>query len=156
VGWRRIKSIGRAIGRLGNLEPTARLYVVRSLAANLLLLLILTVAGYGWMYALWVIAFMTSHMLVIRLRQIGEHAAVPDLYNLDPRQNTRTVYTSWLDRLFIAPFSISYHLEHHLLASVPIYRLRKLHHLLLSKGFYTGTDFPRGYINLLRQVSYQG
>jgi fatty acid desaturase len=156
VGWRRIKSIGQAIGGFSSLQPATRRYVIRSLAANTLLLVILAVAGYAWIYGLWVIAFMTSHMLVTRLRQIGEHAAVPDRYDPDPRSNTRTVYTSWLDRLFIAPFSISYHLEHHLLASAPIYRLRKLHHLLLSKGFYRETDFPRGYINLLRQVSYPG
>ena len=105
-------------------------------------------------YALWVIAFMTSHMLISRIRQIAEHAAVPDHFDLDPRLNTRTIHINWLESLLIAPHDLNYHLEHHLMASVPIYRLRDLHKLLLAKGHYEGVVFPRGYFNLLRQVTY--
>jgi|TARA_B110000196_G_scaffold134074_1_gene116215 fatty acid desaturase len=94
---------------------------------------------------------MTSHMLVTRIRQIAEHAAVPDQFNIDVRFNTRTIYISPLERLLIAPHQISFHLEHHLMASVPIYNLRRLHELLLNKGFYKGVTFSRGYLNLLRQ-----
>ncbi|MBT4160899.1 MAG: fatty acid desaturase, partial [Gammaproteobacteria bacterium] len=117
---------------------------------------ILTALGQPWLYALWVIAFMTSHMLISRIRQISEHAAVPDLCDLDARRNTRTIYINPLERLLVAPHDLNYHLEHHLLASVPIYRLRKLHDLLLSRGYYEGVDFPRGYFSLLRQVTYAG
>jgi fatty acid desaturase len=120
------------------------------------LLLVLAISGHAWLYLLWVAAFMTSHMLVSRIRQIGEHAAVPDLFSLDPRDNTRTVYTNWLERFLLAPHRVSYHLEHHLLASVPIYRLQRMHEILRREGFYKDTDFPRGYFNLLRQVTYPG
>ena len=113
-----------------------------------------TLIGYPWLYALWVIAFMTSHMLITRIRQIAEHAAVPDHFDLDARLNTRTIYISRLERLLVAPHDLNYHLEHHLMASVPIYRLRRLHELLLAKGYYDGMEFPRGYVNLLRQVTY--
>ena len=48
----------------------------------------------------------------------------------DPLRNTRTTHASWLERLFIAPNRVNYHLEHHLLMTVPYFRLPRLHRLL--------------------------
>lgn len=156
VGYRRIKSIGRAIINLPKLEKDMRRYVIHSLGANMVLFGVMTLAGHAWLYLMWLAAFMTSHMLVSRIRQIAEHAAVPDLFSLDPRENTRTVYANPLERLLIAPHGVNYHLEHHIIASVPIYRLKQLHEILNGKGFYENTHFPKGYINLLREVTYAG
>lgn len=153
VGWRRIKSIGGAIARLPRLDAETRRFLLGSTGVNLALLLILAAAGQAHLYLLWLIAFMTSHMLVSRIRQIAEHAAVPDLFDPDPRKHTRTLYINWLERLFIAPHHVNYHLEHHLMASVPIYRLRQLHELLLEKGFYEGVRFDYGYFGLLKRVT---
>ena len=149
-----MKSIGRSIRNIRQLKPQSRQTVFRSLLLNGAMLVLLASLGNAWLYSLWVIAFMTSHMLVTRIRQIAEHAAVPNLYDLDPRLNTRTIYISGLERLLIAPHHVSYHLEHHLMASVPIYRLQELHEILLRKGYYKGVDFPKGYLNLLAQVTY--
>ena len=154
LGWRRLRSIYRSLRRLDQLPVNIRRTLIRSLVCNLALLAICAAFGQAWLYLLWVIAFMTSHMLIARIRQISEHAAVPDLYDLDPRKNTRTIYINPLERLLVAPHDLNYHLEHHLLPSVPIYRLRELHQLLLSRGYYKEVDFPRGYFNLLRQVTY--
>ena len=156
VGWRRIKSIARGIANIGRLDSQMRQYLIGSIATNLLMVAVLAWAGHAWLYLLWVVAFMTSHMLVSRVRQIAEHAAVPDLFSADPRQNTRTLYINWLERLFIAPHEVNYHLEHHLMASVPIYRLRELHELLLGKGFYDGVEFENGYLTLLKRVTGNG
>lgn len=156
VGWRRVKSIGRAISRLPSLDAETRHYLIGSIAMNLLLLAALAAWGHAWLFILWVVAFMTSHMMVSRIRQIAEHAAVPDLFDPDPRRHTRTLYINWLERLFIAPHEVNYHLEHHLLASVPIYRLRRLHEILLGNGFYKEVEFERGYVSLLRNVTYAG
>lgn len=153
VGWRRIKSIGGALSRLPRLDAESRRFLLGSIGVNLALLLILAAAGHAHLYLLWLIAFMTSHMLVSRIRQIAEHAAVPDLFDPDPRKHTRTLYINWLERLFIAPHHVNYHLEHHLMASVPIYRLRQLHELLLEKGFYEGVRFDYGYLGLLKRVT---
>ena len=117
---------------------------------------ILALFGAAWVYLVWVIAFMTTHMLVTRIRQIAEHAAVPDLFSPDARKNTRTLYINPLERLFIAPHQVNYHLEHHLMASVPIYRLRELHQLLRSRGYYDEVDMQHGYLNLLRSVTVPG
>lgn len=156
LGWRRIKSIVRSVQNIGELKPEARQTLLRSLAVNAFMLIVLAAFGQAWLYLLWVAAFMTSHMLVTRIRQIAEHAAVPDQFSPDTRMNTRTLYINWLERLLIAPHQVNYHLEHHLMASVPIYRLRELHEILLTKGHYDGIEFPRGYFNLLRRVTYAG
>lgn len=156
LGWRRLKSIGRGLRRFPGLDADTRRYLIGSCVMNVALLAVLAAFGHAWLYLLWVAAFMTSHMLVSRIRQIAEHAAVPDLFDPDPRKNTRTLYIAWWERLFIAPHGVNYHLEHHLLASVPIYRLRALHALLKEKGYYEGVEFERGYINLLRKVTYAG
>jgi len=154
IGWRRVVSIGRSLYRFNALKPGLRKMLVGGVICNMTLLLVLTLAGFAWLYALWVIAFMTSHMLITRIRQIAEHAAVPDHFSPDIRRNTRTIYINWLESLVVAPHDLNFHLEHHLMASVPIYRLRELHQLLLEKGYYDGVEFPRGYLGLLRQVTY--
>lgn len=154
LGWRRIRSIYRSLRRMKDLPDNVRKTLLRSVGCNFALLAVCTAFGQPWLYLLWIIAFMTSHMLIARIRQISEHAAVPDLFDLDARKNTRTIYINPLESLLVAPHDLNYHMEHHLLPSVPIYRLRELHNLLLSRGYYEGVDFPRGYFNLLRQVTY--
>jgi fatty acid desaturase len=154
IGWRRIVSIGRSLYRFNELKPGVKKMLAGGVICNLALLLALSVAGFAWLYALWVIAFMTSHMLISRIRQIAEHAAVPDHFDPDIRLNTRTIYISWLQALLVAPHGLNFHLEHHLMASVPIYRLRELHQILLDKGYYEGIEFPKGYLGLLRRVTY--
>ena len=41
----------------------------------------------------------------------------------DPLRNTRTTKASLIERTFIAPYFVNYHLEHHLLIYVPCYNL---------------------------------
>jgi fatty acid desaturase len=49
----------------------------------------LALAGYWWLYPLlWLLPLMTWYQLVSRIRNIAEHAVVPD--NDDPWRNTRT------------------------------------------------------------------
>jgi len=154
IGWRRVVSIGRSFYRFNQLKPGLRKMLVGGVICNTTLFLALYLAGSPGLYALWVIAFMTSHMLITRVRQIAEHAAVPDHLDTDIRLNTRTLYINWLEALLVAPHGLNFHLEHHLMASVPIYRLKELHHILLDKGYYDGIEFPKGYLGLLRKVTY--
>jgi fatty acid desaturase len=156
TGWRTARGIARNLARVTSLPPEARASLLRGLAVNLAMLAILAAFGAPWLYLLWVVAFIFVNPLVSRIRQIAEHGAVPNLYDLDPRSNTRTLEAGWLARLAFCPHQVNYHLEHHLLASVPIYRLRMLHELLKSKGFYGELTFPRSYWQLLRQVTGGG
>jgi fatty acid desaturase len=56
---------------------------------------------------------------------------------------------SFLERLFIAPYFVNYHLEHHLLYYVPCYNLRRVHGIL-SAGPYAGRmEVQPGYASVL-------
>jgi fatty acid desaturase len=153
TGWRTLKGIGVRIRNLHRLDPENRACVLRGLVMNGLMLGVLVAFGHGWLYLMWIAAKVFVQPLISRVRQVAEHAAVPDLYDLDPRLNTRTVVANPLMRLLFCPHRVNYHLEHHCLASVPSYRLRRLHRLLHDKGYYDGVDFPRGYFRLLMQVT---
>ena len=91
-------------------------------------------------------------MWVVRLRQVGEHAVVPDLYDPDVRQNTRTVDAPWWQRFLVAPNNVNYLMEHHFRAGVPCYRLPALRKALFSKGFLASTPKTSGYVQVLREA----
>jgi fatty acid desaturase len=124
----------------------------QQLLLNLVFALLLAAMFQPWIYLLWIVAYLTIHMLVVRIRQVAEHAAVPDLYDPDPRRNTRTTVAPWWQRMIFAPNSVNYHLEHHFMASVPCYRLRELHRLLRSRGAYSDTRIFDGYGQVLRHA----
>ncbi len=81
---------------------------------------------------MWLLPLATWYQLVSRIRNIAEHAVVPD--NDDPLRNTRTTYANPLMRLLVAPYWVNYHLEHHLFMFVPCWRLPQAHHALLEGG----------------------
>lgn len=153
TGLKQTRGLVRGFANFSRLDPDQRLALARGLVFNLLLLGVLTAAGHPWLYLVWVAAFLTSNRLVSRVRQVAEHGAVPDLYDLDTRLNTRTVHANPLERLIFCPLGVNYHLEHHMLASAPIYNLPKMHRILRAKGYYDGVEFPRGYLDLLRRVT---
>jgi len=68
----------------------------------------------------------------------------------DPLRNTRTTLVSWWERLLLAPNRVNYHLEHHLLMTVPLYKLPRLHRLLDERGLLDGACVTRGYADVLR------
>lgn len=123
------------------------------LIVNLSMITILSLCGAPWLYLLWIVAYLTFYMLFLRIRQIAEHAAVPNLFDSDPRQNTRTTYANIVERLLVAPNRVNYHLEHHILASVPIYLLPAFHQHLQQKGLYQETPIASGYFAVLKQVT---
>ncbi len=89
----------------------------------------LAAAGVWWAYPLlWLLPLVTWMMVITRIRNIAEHAVVPD--SADPLRNTRTTHAGFLERLFIAPYYVNYHLEHHLLFYVPCYNLPRVHRIL--------------------------
>lgn len=120
--------------------------------ANGVMFGVLYACGHGMLYLLWPAAWLTSHMLFIRLRNAAEHAAVPDLFDPDPRKHTRTTYARWWERLTVAPNHVNFHLEHHILANVPNYRLKEFHFYMKEKGLLEGADLCHGYWNVIRQL----
>ena len=55
----------------------------------------------------------------------------------------------WWERLLIAPNCVNYHLEHHLLMTVPHYNLPRMHRLLRERGALDDACVTRGYPGVL-------
>lgn len=96
-----------------------------AIVTNLALFGVLFALGHPWAYATWVAAWLTTYGLFLRIRSMAEHACLEG--GRDPLKNTRTTHASWLARLTVAPHEVAFHLEHHLLPTVPYFRLRALH-----------------------------
>ena len=57
-----------------------------------------------------------------------------------------------LERIFVAPKNVNYHIEHHFFPSVPFYRLPELHAILMSKpGYREGAHVTRTYWGVLEE-----
>jgi fatty acid desaturase len=98
----------------------------------------------------WVIPLFTWLVMIMRIRSIAEHSA---LENGDAAYaQTRTTRAALLERIFLAPKNVNYHIEHHFFPSVPFHRLPKLHALLLTKpGFSEGAHQTDTYWGVLRE-----
>jgi fatty acid desaturase len=120
----------------------------RQTAVNAVLWVALAASGIWWAYPLlWLVPLLTWMMVISRIRNIAEHAVVPDPD--DPLRNTRTTQANLLERIFIAPYFVNYHLEHHLLFYVPCYNLPKLHAILMRGPHASRMEVQRGYLSVL-------
>ena len=116
---------------------------------NLLFFAGLAVAGVWWAYPLlWLLPLLTWQMVITRIRNIAEHAVVPD--SSDPLRNTRTTHAGFWERLFIAPYYVNYHLEHHLLFYVPCYNLPRVHEILSRSEHAARMEVQPNYLAVLR------
>lgn len=125
---------------------------IQQLLVQLVLFLILAACGIAWTFLLWVVAYMTVFMFIIRVRQVAEHAAVPDLFDPDTRLNTRTVDAPFWQRMIFAPCGVNFHMEHHFMASVPCYKLQSLRQHLRRQRALDQVPVFHGYGELLRHV----
>ena len=98
------------------------------LLCNGLLLTVLALLGRPELYLGWLLAYLIPYPLFIRIRALAEHACTEASDH--PLKNTRTTRAGWLARIFVAPLRVNYHQEHHLMASVPWFRLKALHRQL--------------------------
>jgi fatty acid desaturase len=115
---------------------------------NLMFLTGFALTGVWYMYfLLWWVPALTWNRFVVRLRNIGEHAVVPD--NDDRLRNTRTTLTSWWERALIAPYNVHYHLEHHLVVNCPHYKLKDAHKMLMDQGLEERMEIQKGYRAIL-------
>ena len=122
------------------------------LIVNALLFAALALVGLWWAYpALWIVPMATWFPLVTRLRNIAEHACVDT--KEDPFSHARTTLANALERLFIAPYWVHYHGEHHVFMHLPCYRLPLAHRLLKAKGYLPRMIVAKGYAAVLRQAS---
>jgi fatty acid desaturase len=117
--------------------------------ASVLAIVIYLGAFTGFML-LWIVPMFTWLVLIMRLRSIAEHHAIDR-----PRSEyglTRTTEATLLERIFVAPKNVNFHIEHHFFPSVPFYRLPELHRILMSKpGFSEGAHLTRSYWGVLAE-----
>ena len=116
---------------------------------NAMLFAACVAAGVWWAYPLlWLLPMVTWMMVITRIRNIAEHAVVPD--SKDPLRNTRTTRANFFARLFVAPYYVNYHLEHHLLFYVPCYNLPRVHQILRESRHAARMEVQPNYASVLR------
>lgn len=123
-----------------------------NIAINAVFLGALTASGHWYLYfLLWIVPTLTWQQLISRVRNIGEHGAVPD--NDDRLRNTRTTHANLIERALLAPYWVNFHLEHHLLVSCPCYKLERAHALLIERGFGPQMELKPGYVAMLKHAT---
>jgi fatty acid desaturase len=126
--------------------------ISQPIIANFLLFIVMWIAGeWWWWFAFWLLPLVTWFQLVVRIRSMAEHAATD--FSDNELQNVRTTYANPLVRLFLAPYWVNYHLEHHLIMHVPCWRLKKVHSLLLKKGYADRMKVSKNYFDVFKQVT---
>ena len=58
----------------------------------------------------------------------------------------------WWERLTVAPNCVNYHLEHHLVPSIPKYHLAAFHRALREKGLLERAEIAKGYGEVVRKL----
>ena len=105
--------------------------------------------GYPALYLLWVASYLTTYSAVLRIRAIAEHACSERGTN--GLTNTRTtLVTNPVEQLLFAPHRVNYHVEHHVLMTVPFFRLPLVHSRLREAGALGPQNTSRGYLQVLR------
>lgn len=122
------------------------------LLSNLALYLVLTACGSSWLYLVWALANATTFNVFVRVRSMAEHALTD--VGEDITRNTRTMIASPIARLTVAPHHVNYHIEHHLLMTVPHYRLKRLHRLLVERGALSQARVERSYVAIVRAMAH--
>lgn len=118
------------------------------LFAQLAIAAVLAACGVLWIYAAWALAYLTTFSLYIRIRSMAEHACTED--SPDMFRNTRSTRAGWLARWTVAPWNVNLHLAHHVMASVPWFRLPQMQALMRARG--AAPECP-GYREVLQLVS---
>jgi fatty acid desaturase len=109
--------------------------------------------GFWWAwFALWWLPQATWYPMITRLRNIAEHACVGK-DEPDPLRHARTTRANLLERIFLAPYWVNYHCEHHMFMHVPCYNLPAIHRHMQAKGVLPGMLTAPSYLDVLRQAS---
>ena len=159
TGWKRFRATLRrdlslSNGKSGRQGAQSAVEAMRGVViTNLAMLAVLTAIGHPALYLLWIGAWFTTYSLLLRIRAIAEHSMVSDPAN--PLQNSRTTIVPWWQRLIFAPNYVNYHLEHHLLMTVPHHNLARMHRMMNERGLLGNANVMYGYGEVLEKASSQ-
>ncbi len=107
--------------------------------------------GHAWVGLVWVAAWMTTFSVFVRCRATQEHACVPEPDH--PVNGSRTVGAPIWERLTVAPCNMNFHIEHHLVMTVPFYNLGRFHRLLVERGVLDGAPVEKSCFRTLLFVT---
>ncbi len=125
------------------------------IVANAAILGAMIAAGVWWAWPLlWIVPLLTWQQAVTRVRNIAEHALIP--VDGDPLGVARTTKAGWIARLFLAPYYVNYHAEHHVMMYAPCYNLPRLHAALMSGPAKARIVVSPTYGEILRRAASKG
>lgn len=151
---RDISGLNGAKGIIYQFQTTDRGALYPFFVMHGLIIVGLWMLGVPQVYACWWLGQLFVFPLILRLRVMGEHGGVPDHMDRDPRRNTATTLAGPLARLLVAPNFVNYHVEHHMAASVPGYKLPALHKVLRARGCFEGTNcLATSYWEVIRRCT---
>jgi fatty acid desaturase len=106
-------------------------------------MLVLAFIGGWWLeyLVLWLLPLVTVMQLFLRLRAVLEHGAVTDQTSALTAARTN-VGPGWL-MWFVFPHHVNFHIEHHLIPSIPFYNLPRCHNLLAKCGALSSAEVRR-------------
>lgn len=148
------RDLSMSAGKSGRQGQSAARALRGVVVSNALLFVLLAAVGHPALYLLWIGAWLTTYSLAMRIRAIAEHSMPRD--PADPFQHSRTTLASWWERLLLAPNRVNYHLEHHLLMTVPHYKLPAFHRMLRDRGLLTDANVVNGYADVLALAASKG
>lgn len=148
------RDLSMSAGKSGRQGQSATQALQGVVVSNAVLFVVLATLGHPALYLLWIGAWLTTYSLAMRIRAIAEHSMPRD--PADPFQHSRTTLASWWERLLLAPNRVNYHLEHHLLMTVPHYKLPTFHRMLRERGLLKDANVVQGYAGVLALAASKG
>ena len=119
------------------------------LISNALLLGLFFLIGHPWLFlTLWLLPLWTWFFAVLRLRNIAEHALTTTDDN--PLTHARTTKTNIIERIFLAPYWVNFHVEHHAYMFVPCFRLKALHESMIKNGHSDEMELRSHYTSIVK------
>ncbi|MEP2863434.1 fatty acid desaturase family protein [Parvibaculum sp.] len=147
-----LNALGKSEWPSGQRLKNYRAKLGRATLAQLAVFGVLAASGHWYLYfILWLVPFLTWHQAITRIRNIAEHAMVPD--NDDPFRHARTTKANLMERALIAPYWVNYHVEHHLMMWVPCYNLPMARRFLIANGYGERIETKAGYAEVLRMAT---
>ncbi|MEP6341974.1 MAG: fatty acid desaturase family protein [Maricaulaceae bacterium] len=122
-----------------------------TLIANAIIFIIFFALGHPWLYlTLWLLPLVTIFFVIIRVRNIAEHALTTRDDN--PLTHARTTRANLLARIILAPYWVNYHVEHHAYMYVPCYHLKALHAEMGAQGHHEHMELKPNYLSIFKMA----
>lgn len=99
--------------------------------------------GWGLFVLLWLAPILFLLPMLMRIRSIAEHFALPDNTQLNASRN---IHCGPLEAFLLAPHNVNLHLDHHLAAAVSFHELPRLHQAFATEPAYVAQAYENdGY-----------